>query len=191
MENTFGKRKNKKKNRMKENYNRKLVNTLDEYLLDYSKILELGSGDGADLAKLSKNYRVVGSDLSQKNVQAIRQKHPEIHVKLLDIHEMKIEEDYDCIYSDKVLTHLSKEELRESIKKQGKHLKDDGIILMTLNYGEYRQEEDQDGSLSVYYSEYDIHDLVPKTLQIDLIDTYIDQNKNNKKDSLLVILKKR
>lgn len=188
MENTFEKR---KKGKVKENYNRKLINTLDEYLLDYSKILELGSGDGANLAKLSKNYRVVGSDLSRKNVQAIRQRHPEIHVKLLDIHEMKIEEDYDCIYSDKVLTHLTKEELKESIKKQGEHLKDEGIILMTLNYGEYCQEEGQDGYLSVYYTEYDIHDLVPKTLQIDLIDSYIDENKNNKKDSLLVILKKR
>ena len=172
-----------------EHYNSRLVNVLDENLLDYSKILELGSGTGADLVKLSKNYDVTGSDISPAIVRDIKERYPEIKVRVLDVREMNIEGKFDCIYSNKVLSHLTKAELENSLIKQAQHLDEDGMILMTLNYGEYREEYlEEDGLLHSYYTESDISNLLPDSLRIDLLDPYSEEKKD---DSLMVILRKR
>lgn len=174
---------------IEERYNSRLINMLDEYLLDQSKILELGSGTGADLVKLSKHYQVTGSDISPAFVEDIKEKYPEIEMILLDVRKMNIKGSYDCIYSNKVLSHLTKEELELSLTKQAEHLNDDGMILMTLNYGKYKEIRiEEDGLLFTYYNEMDISNLVPESLRIDLIDSY---SEDEREDSLMVILKKR
>lgn len=170
-----------------EEYNHRIVNLLDEYLLDHSTILELGSGNGADLAKLSKNYQVIGSDISKENIQKINEKYPELEMRLIDVREMDIDGKFDCIYSNKVFSHLTKEELADALELKAEHLNDEGMILMTLNYGDYREEYDE-GLLNSYYTEFDISQLVPESLRIDLIDSYTEEEKE---DSLLVILRNR
>lgn len=173
----------KSKNRVEEDppadhYNSWLVNMIDENLLDHSKILELGSGNGADLKKLSNNYQVTGSDISVKNIQKIKKQYPELEMRLVDVREMNIEGKFDCIYSNKVLSHLTKEELMKSLNLQAELLNDEGIILMTLNYGEYREEYfEEDGLLNSYYNEFNISPLIPDSLRIDLIDSYSEDKK--------------
>lgn len=172
-----------------EEYNHRIVNLLDEYLLDHSTILELGSGNGADLAKLSKNYQVIGLDISKENIQKINEKYPELEMRLIDVREMDIDGKFDCIYSNKLLSYLTKEELTKVLEMKANHLNDEGMILMTLNYGDYREEQDQENNLiNSYYTEFDISQLVPESLRIDLIDSYAEEEKE---DSLLVILRKR
>lgn len=173
---------------IRDQHRNRLVNKLNEYLLDHSTILELGSGEGTDLLKLSRNYQVTGSDISPVFVEKFKEKHPEIDMKILDARIMNIEDKYDCIYSNKVLSHLTEEELVYSLTKQEEHLKDDGIIFMTLTYGAYREEEIEDGLVLAYYNETKIGNLVPETLRIEIMETYYDKEKD---DSLLVILKKR
>ena len=169
-----------------EQYNRRLVNLLDEYLLDDSEILELGSGTAADLLKLSKHYQVVGTDPSKQVIEKIKQKYPELKAKQLSLQPLLIEGFYDCIYSDKSLAQLSKEELIDALINQADHLKEDGIILMSFPYGE--EPKEVDGRLISRYTERTISELIPNNLRIHMIDTYSEEER---KDSLLIILKKR
>lgn len=171
---------------IEEHYNTRMVNLLDEYLLDRSEILELGSGTAADLLKLSKNYEVTGSDSSKTVINSIQEEHPELELKKLNLHELAIKGTYDCIYSDKVLSELSKEEMIHALNNQVEHLHEDGIILMSLHYGEGQAEID--GQVIQRYTETSIGQIIPDSLRIVLIDSY---SESAKKDSLVAILKKR
>ncbi len=171
---------------IEEHYNTRMVNLVDEYLLDRSAILELGSRTAADLLKLSKNYEVTGSDSSKTVINRIQEAHPDLEVKKLDLHALAIKGTYDCIYSDKVLSELSKEELIHALNNQVEHLYEDGIILMSLHYGEGQAEID--GKVINCYTETTIGQLIPDSLRIVLIDSY---SQDSRKDSLVVILKKR
>lgn len=171
---------------IEEHYNMRLVNLLDEYLLDHSAILELESGTAADLLKLSKHYDVTGSDSSKKVLQTMKEKHPGLEFKKIDLHDLAIKKTYDCIYSDKVLSRLSEDELLHALNNQVDHLNEDGIILMSFPYGKGQIEVD--GEFVQAYTETTISQFIPEQAQIILIDSYSEKEK---KDSLAVILKKR
>lgn len=167
-------------------YNYRIVNVLDEYLLDQSKILKIGSKTGSDLVKLSQHYQITGSVQELGDVEVLQAKHPGIKIKHLDIRSLVIKDTYDCIYSNKILAALTPEELLASLTIQAQHLKDDGIILLTLPYGEETIEIEN--QVFHTYTETTISQSVPDSLRIILLDPYYEKAKN---DSLLVILRKR
>ena len=166
-----------------------IINKLRMYLEDGASLLELGMGPGKDLEMLSKYYKVVGSDNSPVFIDKFNSKGNNIEAILLDAIEMNTTRKFDCIYSNKVLQHLTKKEFIESLKNQIKNLNDEGIIFMTLWKGTHREEIEFNGEIRfTYYLEEDIRELVSEDYEIIVLQSYAEETDD---DSLLVVLKKK
>ncbi len=95
-----------------------LIKILKKYLPENSTVLEIGIGPGKDLDILKKLYTVTGSDNSQIFLDKYKKNHPDTNLLLLDAVTMKTDRRFDCIYSNKVLHHLTKEDLTKSLQRQ-------------------------------------------------------------------------
>ena len=172
---------------MAEGYDgRQFIPVLRRYLKDGAKVLELGMGPGKDFELLSEYFQVTGSDYSQVFIDRFRKDHPEADLVLLDAVTMKIERKFDCIYSNKVMNHLSKEQLRESLVNQAEVLNERGILLHTFWYGD--KEEDLAGLHFTYYTEQTFNQWVGD--EYDLLESvkYAEMEVN---DSIYFLLRKK
>ena len=163
-----------------------LTSILEDYLKPGSTLLEIGMGTGLDLDILSKKYKVTGSDNSPIFVDEYNFNHTH-KALLIDATNIKIESKFDCIYSNKVLQHLTKEQFISSLHSQKSHLNHEGIIFLTLWYGVYEEQIMFDGQLRfIYYTEIDIIDIVKDHFNVVDIRKYTE---SDPMDSLLVVLK--
>ena len=138
--------------RMSEGYDgRELIERLKLYLPRNSHVLELGMGPGKDLRILGEYFAATGSDNAALFVDRYRRQYPEADVLLLDALDLNIERRFDAIYSNKVLYHLTREELELSLHNQSRILNEGGIILHSFWHGE--EEEIIEGLRCVYYTE--------------------------------------
>ena len=97
--------------RMSEGYDgSELIQVLKKHMPSKSRVLELGMGPGKDLDILRQSYRVIGSDISQKFLDIYREKNKEVDLLFLDAVTIDTDQKFDCIYSNKVLIHLSDEQ---------------------------------------------------------------------------------
>lgn len=166
----------------------RLISKLETYLEAGSTVLELGMGIGLDLDLLSKRYKVVGSDNSKVFIDEYKKKNKPFPVMLLDAENITCNQTFDCIYSNKVLQHLTLEGFKKSLKSQKEHLKDGGILFATLWYGEYREEVFFEGELRfTYYTEKDIREIVGEEFLIEKLERYEELEAG---DSLLMVLRK-
>ncbi len=163
---------------------RQLLPILREHLKPGSSVLELGMGPGVDLELLANEYHVTGSDQSARFLEHYRRNHPDADLVLLDARRMDIERSFDCIYSNKVLQHLTRTELRESLHKQSQVLLQGGILFHTLWYGE--GEEVHAGLYSAYYTEDSFEALVGSEYKLVEVGRYAEMDEG---DSLYVVLK--
>ena len=116
-----------------------LIDALTPFLPDGSTVLELGIGPGKDLALLSEHYSVTGSDFSHTFLERYREQHPAADLLLLDALTLDTDRRFDGIFSNKVLMHMTADELAESFARQHALLNDDGVILHSFWYGEGEQ----------------------------------------------------
>ena len=100
-----------------------LIKILQKFLRADSTVLELGMGPGKDMDILEKSYVVTGSDNSQVFLDKYKEKHQDADLLLLDAVTLKTGRKFDCVYSNKVLHHLTKEDLRKSIQRQKRYAK--------------------------------------------------------------------
>ncbi len=164
-----------------------IIEKLGKYISNGDSVLELGMGTGVDFEFLSKNYTVTGSDNSPVFIEDYKKNHPNANVILLDARNITISEKFNCIFSNKVLQHLTREDFKVSLLEQKKVLKPDGIVFMTLWRGEYREELMFNDELRfTYYLESDIEDMVRDLYEIVSIERYEEMEKS---DSMIVVLK--
>ena len=164
---------------------RHLMPFLRKHLMRCSRLLELGMGPGVDLDLLAEEYVVTGSDRSALFLERYRRDHPGADLVLLDARMMDIERRFDCIYSNKVLQHLTRSEVIESLRRQAKVIVEDGILFHAVWYGE--GEEEHSGLRTIYYKEDDFTDLVGSELEIVESGRYAEIEPG---DSLYVVLKR-
>jgi SAM-dependent methyltransferase len=137
--------------KMAEGYDgRELIEALQGYLPEGATLLELGMGPGKDLELLSQSYQVTGSDNSQTFLDIYRQKNPDADLLLLDAITIGTDRKFDGIYSNKVLHHLSADELKDSFLKQREILNPGGILFHSFWYGD--REEFMHGLRFRYYT---------------------------------------
>ena len=123
---------------MAEGYDgRELVDVLKKHLPSGSSVLELGMGPGKDLALLAEAYDATGSDSSEVFLRRYRRDHPDADLLLLDAVTLATERRFDAIYSNKVLHHLSVDELRTSLRLAGGETERErpGIALLLVRRG--------------------------------------------------------
>jgi SAM-dependent methyltransferase len=172
---------------MAEGYDgRALVEVLKRHLCRDAAVLELGMGPGKDLDILGESFQVTGSDSSVVFLDRYRQKNPGADLVLLDAVTMDIDRQFDGIYSNKVLHHLTREDLATSLRRQAEALKDGGVLLHSLWYGD--KEEVFSGLRFVYYTEESFARAVGKEYEVVEAERYAEMEEN---DSVYFVLKKR
>ena len=163
-----------------------LISLLEGILPHGSTVLELGMGPGKDLDILVENFKVTGSDLSRVFLDLYRKNNPGSDLILLDAVTLKTQRKFDCIYSNKVLQHISKDDLKVSLWKQWDILNDDGLLFHTFWKGD--REEVMDDLLFVYYTEDGLKELTGDCYQLIRSEIYSEMEKD---DSILIVLKKQ
>lgn len=146
-----------------------LYKVLDNHLKNDATILELGCGPGNDIAHLQKKYNVTGSDLSDEFLLRCNKRLPELSFIKLDAVSIKTDKVFDCIFSNKVLHHLTLEELEKSFKQQKNAIKPNGIFAHTFWLGD--KEFTMEGMLFVFHNEAKLLNLVSQHFTI--LETYI------------------
>lgn len=173
--------------RMAEGYDGKdLIPILSKYLAENATVLELGMGPGKDIELLSDIFQVTGSDYSKIFIERYRKMHPDADLILLNAATLETERKFDCVYSNKVLYHLSKLELEESFRKQANLLTSSGILLHTFWYGD--QEESHSGLRMIYYTHETILSLIGDEFEEIEFQMYSEMEEN---DSFYIMLRKR
>jgi cyclopropane fatty-acyl-phospholipid synthase-like methyltransferase len=172
--------------KMAEGYDgREFIPILKKHLVENATILELGMGPGKDLELLSEYFRVTGSDNSQIFLDRFRVGHPNADLLWLDAVSLDTERKFDCIYSNKVLHHLTKSQLRTSFLRQVEILNPGGFLFHTFWYGD--TEEDYDGLRFVYYTPEKMSELIRDDFDEIELNIYAEMDEN---DSFFVLLQK-
>ena len=141
-----------------------LYKALQAQLPTGSSLLEFGSGAGFDIEYLQHHYQVTGSDLSDEFLRICQQKFPDINFLKLDVLDLNLNQSFDCLFSNKVLHHLSEQQLLQSLNQQRALLTDMGIIAHTFWLGDKPME--MEGMLFNFYREKALLDLVCSRFKI-------------------------
>lgn len=165
---------------------RQLIKILKKYLKSGSSVLEIGMGPGKDLDLLREEYKVTGSDSSRIFLDLYRNNNPDIELIQLDAVTLITERTFDAIYSNKVLQHLTTDELKRSVLKQFELLHDDGIIFHSFWKGD--KEESFHGLRFVYYTSDKLRILFSPQFDILEITEYKEVKKG---DSIYLIARKK
>ncbi len=155
---------------------------LKKYLEDGKAVLELGTGPGFDIPFLNEHYQVTGSDYSEEFLVRCKDKFPDINFIKTDAKNIDINEKFDCIYSNKVLHHLTKDELSLSLLGQAGILSPGGIIAHSFWLGE--EDQVMEGLLFTYYRKERLLDIISENFEVLTTMSYQEFEED---DSLFVI----
>jgi len=161
-----------------------LYKVLVKHLAGNSTLLELGSGPGNDINYLLEKYIVTGSDLSDEFILRCKKKYKDVPFVKLDAVSIKINKVFDCVFSNKVLHHLTHEDLKKSFKQQQKVLVRDGIFAHTFWLGD--KEFTMEGMLFVFHNRENLIKLVSEFFTI--LETY-DYKEFEEGDSIFIVAK--
>ena len=172
--------------KMAEGYDgRELIGILERHLPAGSTVLELGMGPGTDLDLLGRIYAATGSDISSVFINLYREIHPDADLEILNAADFSINRSFDCIYSNKVLYHLSKADLRHSFTLQREHLNEAGLLMHSFWRGD--SEETEQGLRFVYYTIDSLTEMIGPGFTVVETNRYAEMEDD---DSLYVVLRK-
>ncbi|MGH1520895.1 MAG: class I SAM-dependent methyltransferase [Nitrosopumilus sp.] len=161
-----------------------LIKILQKYLPVNSTVLELGMGPGKDMDILKKSYKVTGSDYSQVFLEKYKKNNQNADLINLNAVTLQTERKFDCIYSNKVLHHLTRRDLSKSFQRQKEILNPNGIAFHSFWKG--TKTENIEGLLFTYYEIEDLEELIESNFDILTSETYTEIEKN---DSIFAVLK--
>jgi len=172
--------------KMAEGYDEtKLIKILQEFVPEKSTVLELGMGPGKDLDILSKTFTVTGSDYSQVFLDRYKKQNPNANLLKLDAVTIPSDRTFDCIYSNKVLHHVTREDLKKSFQRQKEILNPNGIAFHSFWRGD--KDENYDGLLFTKYQIDGLKEIIGDNFDILSMSIYTEMEKD---DSIYVVLKK-
>lgn len=163
-----------------------LIDILDTFLADGAKVLEIGSGPGTDWEILTDKYEVLGSDNSEEFIKHLQQTYPKGEFVPVDASTLELDRSFDAIYSNKVLHHLSDDDLKQSFERQQVLLKHGGVICHSFWRGE--GSELFKGLFVNYHEKDDLSNLLEGRFEILHFELYPEFEKE---DSLLLIARKK
>ncbi len=159
-----------------------IYKVLSNHLKEDSSLLEIGCGPGNDIEYLQKHYSVTGSDLSDEFLKRCRERFKDLPFVKLDAISIDTNQTYDCLFSNKVLHHLTLEELEKSLQRQQSVIKPNGIFAHTFWIGD--KEFTMEGMLFVFHNREKLLKLISKYFTI--LETF-DYKEFEDGDSIFVI----
>lgn len=163
-----------------------LIEKLKRFLSASSTLLELGSGPGTDWQILNETYNVTGSDNSDEFLNHLKAENTNGKFLNLDAVSIKTEQQFDGIYSNKVLHHLEDYELEKSIAVQLEVLNPNGIICHSFWKGE--GTDMFSGMFVNYHTSSELKTLFEPHFEILLLQEYSEFEAS---DSLVMIAQKK
>jgi cyclopropane fatty-acyl-phospholipid synthase-like methyltransferase len=152
-----------------------LIAILKQHLPKGASVLELGMGEGKDVLLLQAHYTVTGSDASPVFVERFRTQYPDADVLQLDAVTLDTERQFDALYSNKVLYHLTQEQLKHSLERQVAILKEGGLALHSFWHGE--GADSAQGLHFEYYTEAQLRELVEEYFDVVVMARYTEMEK--------------
>ncbi len=159
-----------------------LYKILSKHLKEKFTLLELGCGPGNDITYLKNHFSVTGSDLSDEFLKRCKKKFKDLSFIKLDAISINTNKNYDCIFSNKVLHHLTIEELEKSLKRQQKVIKSSGIFAHTFWIGD--KDFTMEGMLFVYHNREKLLNLISR--YFTLLEKY-DYKEFEDGDSIFIV----
>jgi len=159
-----------------------LYKVLGNHLTENSTLLELGSGPGNDIKYLRKKYKVTGSDFSDEFLHRCKKRFTDIPFIKLEAVSIKTCDIFDCVFSNKVLHHLTLNELEKSLKRQLNVIVENGLCAHTFWLGD--KEFSMEGMLFLFHNREHLIKLVSKYFTI--LETY-DYKEFEDGDSIFII----
>lgn len=164
----------------------KIIKILKKHLPKNATLLEIGMGPGRDFDVLKKIYNATGSDCSKAFLEKYRKRNKTSDLVKLDAVTLRTARRFDGIYTNKVLQHLTKRDLKKSIKRQKDILNPGGIAFHSFWKG--NKTEHKRGLRFVYYEIEHLKKIIGNNFKIIEIKKFTEMGKN---DSIYVILKKQ
>ena len=135
------------------------IDTALGMLPDGARILELGSAFGRDAVYFqSKGFVVDATDAAQSFVDYLNKN--DIPARRLNIITDEISEQYDMVFANAVLLHLTPAEFDEAMLKMARALKDQGIIAFSVKKGDGEKWEDRKLGELRYFKFWQMDELV-------------------------------
>jgi trans-aconitate methyltransferase len=165
-----------------------LINRLHTHLNSGAQLLELGSGPGNDIERLQQRYHVTASDYSKVFVKHLKQRFSALNVVQCDANHLPKQSLYDCIYSNKVLHHLTPNQLVTSLTQQYLQLNKGGVLAHSVWIG--AENFELEGETHYYHQKAALETMINRACKdIEWLDYYeYDEFESN--DSAFFIIKK-
>lgn len=135
----------------------KFLSDLNKLLKPGSIILDIGCGSGVPVAEyfIKKGHKVIGIDLSEKQIKLAKKNIPDGDFKVRDMQTLKIGEyQVNAVVSFYAIFHTPREVHQEILNKIASFLPSGGLILLTMGAGEWEGEEDNFFGVKMWWSHY-------------------------------------
>jgi cyclopropane fatty-acyl-phospholipid synthase-like methyltransferase len=155
----------KQYNKLAENYlstrdqfkNIKYLEKFNKLLKPASLILDIGCGAGAPVDKyfLERGHKVIGLDISEKQIELAKKNLPNGEFKVEDMSVLKKGEySVDAVVSFYAIFHTPRETHGDILKKINTFLKPNGLLLITMGSSEWEGTEKDFHGAEMYWSHY-------------------------------------
>lgn len=169
------------------------MDTIYEKFLKYvngNSILDLGCGSGRDVKYFEeKGYEVIGIDFSQKLIEIGRNN---VKSKLIvkDFLSLNYKEEFNGIWACASLLHLNIKDMKIVLDNIYNALKDDGVIYISLKYGDF--EGYIDDRFFKYVDEKSLDEII-NTKKFEILEEFFTEDFRVNKDFkwINLILKKK
>jgi SAM-dependent methyltransferase len=112
----------------------KLLDDFISRIPQLGHVLDAGCGNGAYSRYLSETFKVIGVDISEKQIALARQNAPNAQFICDDITKIKFPDEYfDGILAFYSIIHVPRDEHYELLKNFYRMLKEKGVVLLTFS----------------------------------------------------------
>lgn len=137
--------------------NTKYLDKLNSLIKPNSTILDIGCGAGLPIDKyfVDHGHKVIGIDISQKQIELVKKNVPQGEFFVNDMSDLKVGEyQLDVVVSFYAIFHIPREEHETLFKKINSFLPEGGLLLVTMGAGEYEGLEDNFLGTKMWWSHF-------------------------------------
>lgn len=138
--------------------NNKYLDELTKLLESGSKVLGLGCGSGipVDSYLIGKGYKVIGIDISDKQIELAKKNVPAATYEVKDMSSLQEKEYFvDAIVSFYAIFHTPRENHLTLLGILNSYLPHNGLMLITMGSSDWEGTEDDFHGAKMFWSHYD------------------------------------